>query len=129
MGRTLMVADFANNRIRAIDLDAPQLVARTLTGIAGNGNTDGTRQVAKLNGPLAVTVLGNQVFVVDNGGNRIRRVESTGEVSTVAGNIADFVDGPGPRARFRAPRDIIRVSDAELIVVDQGNNRIRKITR
>ncbi|HND18835.1 MAG TPA: hypothetical protein PLB18_05660, partial [Acidobacteriota bacterium] len=123
-GNLLYVADFGNNRIRVVDLSGPSVT--TLTGVVGEGNNDGPRFTAKLNGPLGLTLIGNEVFVVDNFSNRIRRVEPNGEISTVAGKIEEFADGLGPKARFRQPRDLMTIGQS-IFVVDQGNHRLRQI--
>jgi hypothetical protein len=124
-GNRLLVADFGNHRLRIIDLAVPEAI--TLTGVAGAGNADGPRYFARLTGPLGVAALGDQLYVLDNLSNRIRRVEADGELSTVAGGPADFADGTGPKARFRTPRDLGAASSTQLFIVDQGNHRFRMI--
>ncbi|MBX7223245.1 MAG: IPT/TIG domain-containing protein [Blastocatellia bacterium] len=124
-GNMLYVSDFQNHRIRMVNLTV--FSASTLTGVAGNGNADGPRFAAKLNGPLGVAVIGNQVFITDNSSSRIRRIEPDGETSTVAGGPDDFADGAGPKARFRSPRGIGTLPGNRLFVLDQGNNRLRQI--
>lgn len=123
-GNLLYVADFGNNRIRVVDLTGPSVT--TLTGVVGEGNNDGPRFTAKLNGPLGLTLIGDKVFVVDNFSNRVRRVEPNGEISTVAGKIEEFADGLGPKARFRQPRDLMTIGQS-IFVVDQGNHRLRQV--
>lgn len=54
----------------------------------------------------------------------------TGVVSPFAGvwDAAGFADGLGAAARFDTPYAIVRRPDDTLIVVDQGNHRLRAIT-
>jgi uncharacterized protein (TIGR03437 family) len=120
----LYVADF--NRIRKI---TPNGFVSTL---AGSGNFSGFAD-----GPGNTAIFGrirhivvdaqNNLFVTDN--NRIRKISSTGIVTTIAGNSsADFVDGNATTARFDALRGIIVDASGNLYVADGGNFKIRKIT-
>jgi DNA-binding beta-propeller fold protein YncE len=54
----------------------------------------------------------------------------SGHVTTLAGTgVAGFVDGPGNVARFSDPEGIaVNEIDGSVLVVDKGNNRVRKIS-
>lgn len=96
---------------------------------AGNGTVgfkDGAAVNASFNAPggLVVDSIGN-VFVADSGNNRIRKINSTGFVSTFAGTLPGFKDGAGPT--FNNPTDIKIDENNNLYLVDMGNNRIRKV--
>lgn len=82
----LLIADQSNNRIRKIAPD------RTITTIAGNGvpafrGDGGPATAASLAAPtgVAVDTAGN-IFVVDAGNNRVRKITPEGIISTFAGN-------------------------------------------
>ncbi len=53
-------------------------------------------------------------------------------MSTVAGggggSLFGYVDAVGAVARFNAPNGILHLSTGDLVVADQNNNIIRKIT-
>jgi mucin-19 len=121
------VGDYNNHRIRKIT------PAGVVTTFAGNGTTtftDGTGTNATFNQPAGVAVdsAGN-VYVADTSNNRIRKITSTGVVTTLAGNSNyTFVDGTGTNASFNNPQGIAVDSAGTVYVGDTLNNRIRKIT-
>src|SRR5436309_216196 len=58
----------------------------TLAGKAGAGSADGTGDAAQFNGPAGIAVDGvGNLYVADSGNHTIRKVTSSGVVSTLAG--------------------------------------------
>ena len=71
--------------------------------------------------------LGN-IFISDQHNNRIRRVDTSGIVTTIAGDgTKGFQDGPGPTSQFNRPCGITADSIGNVYVADPLNHRIRKI--
>jgi sugar lactone lactonase YvrE len=127
---TLIVADPNNQRIRRVNV-----VTGTVTTLKGDGvpafsNDPG----ARFNNPLGVSVdsLGN-VIVADEGNHLIRRFSVlgniVGNVETIAGSSAGFMDGPGAVAQFDSPSGLAvdASTDTIIYVADLANNRIRRI--
>jgi hypothetical protein len=68
------------------------------------------------------------VWVVDGVNSAIREVTPDGTVTTIAGGGGlNFADGPARQAFFHYPSGIAVAKDGTVYVVDNGNNRIRKI--
>ena len=103
----------------------------TLAGSAGiSGANDGTGIYALFNQPVGVTVDGTgNVFVADTVNCTVRKVASSGAVTTLAGiaGIAGLGDGAGSSALFNQPRGITADSTGNLYVADTGNATIRRI--
>jgi sugar lactone lactonase YvrE len=126
---SLFVPDAANNVIRKI---TPAGVVSTFAGNGKRGHVDGPHGVAQLNAPTrggGVDAAGN-VYILDLGDNRIRKIAPDGGITTVAGSeTAGYADGPASDARFS--KDILGViTDAagNLFVMDAGNRRVRKVS-
>jgi sugar lactone lactonase YvrE len=107
---------------------------RTLvTTLAGSGTaafSDGTGGSASFNLPLGVAVdASGNVYVGDYLNERVRLVTAEGEVTTFAGSGSNaFADGSGTSASFHSPAGVALDAAANLYVVDQHNNRIRKVS-
>ena len=98
----------------------------------GSGNIDGTNNIARFNQPYGVAVdsAGN-IYVADTGNNTIRKITSTGMVSTFAGSpgIIGNTNGNGTAASFFAPTGVAIDSTGNVYIADCNNNIIRKITQ
>ena len=118
-GGNVYVADNGNHTIRKITLAGE---VTTLAGQAGrHGGTDGPGSTARFLFPtgVAVDAIGN-VYVADHLNTTIRKISSTGEVSTLAGSVLRIghTDGPGPEARFVGPFGIAVDANGTLYVTD-----------
>jgi sugar lactone lactonase YvrE len=124
----LYVPDRLNSVLRKI---SPAGVVSTFAGSGMRGHADGPADVAQFNVPvrMGVDAIGN-VYVVDIGDNRIRRITPEGVVSTVVGSgQPGFADGPVAQARFsETVMGICLDAFGNLYVMDAGNHRIRKVS-
>lgn len=119
------VADSRNHKIRKI---TPAGVVTTLAGSGRPGSRDGT--AASFFGPDGVAVdSSGDVYVVDSGNHKIRKITPAGVVTTLAGSGAlGAVDGTGSAASFYVPLGVAVDSSGNMYVADPSNNLIRKIT-
>ena len=122
----IIVADQSNHRIRSI---TPSGIVSTLAGDGTQGFKDGPGATAQFNTPVGVAIDGaGNIIVADGSNKRIRSITPSGDVSTLAGDgTQGFKDGPGATAKFFFTSDVVIDGAGNIIVVDSGNNRIRKI--
>ncbi|MDL1948765.1 hypothetical protein FBQ97_03005, partial [Acidobacteria bacterium ACD] len=123
------VADIGNSTIRRA---APDGTVTTIAGLALNqGSADGTGTDARFRLPSGVAVdVGGNVYVADMNNQTIRKVTSTGVVSTLAGQVqtAGWADGTGTAARFYNPRGVAVAGSGNVFVADNFNSTIREVT-
>ena len=123
----IAVADQNNNCIRIVTSGGS---VSTLAGQATAGSTDATGTNAQFSSPTGVAVLSNgNIVVADQGNHRIRIVTPAGVVTTLAGaGASGSTDGTGTNARFYQPFGVAVLSNGNIAVADQTNNRIRIVT-
>lgn len=133
----LYIADLNNNVIRMVNIYG------VMSTFAGNGygaglghggytGDGGAATAAELSLPAGVgtDVFGN-VYIADTRNNVIRKVNSSGVISTVAGNGSAGYAGDGgaaTNARLTLPAGIAADGPGNLYIADQGNNVVRKVT-
>jgi sugar lactone lactonase YvrE len=123
----IYVTDILNNCIRKIDV-ATSMVS-TYAGTGTQGFTNGPASSATFYQPLGCTFdSDNNLYVSDSYNNAIRKVSSSGTVTTVAGTgTQGYSDGPASTATFNLPIGLLVYGNA-IFVADTHNNVIRKIT-
>ncbi len=126
----LYIADQTNNRIRKIDnLGIITTIAGNDTlGFTGDG---GPATSAQIYSPIAVaTDISGNIYFSDHHNQRIRKINSSGSISTIAGTgtIGFSGDGgPATAAMIAYPYQITTDIHGSIYFADEGNNRIRKI--
>ncbi len=121
----LYVVDENNQKIRKV---TPEGEVSTLAG-STLGFADGVGATAQFYDPFGVAIddQGN-VYVGDSNNNKIRKISSNGDVSTLAGSIPGYADGTGTAAQFNAPYGVAVDVQGNVFVADLYNHRIRKVT-
>jgi sugar lactone lactonase YvrE len=126
----LYISDKSGQRVRKVDANG---VITTVAGNGTNGSTGdgGPATSATLNGPSGITVdtIGN-LFICDSGNNRVRKVDTSGTIITVAGTGAAGYGGDGGAAKnalLNSPQDLVFDTAGNLYISDSGNGRVRKI--
>jgi hypothetical protein len=121
--------------------DFTYVYTRTVSTLAGNGtagfaNGNGTDAMFNFNGQEWYRSMGIAVdddlnlYVADPGNHCIRKIDSLGNVTTLAGdpNTSGWQDGQKSGALFSLPYDVAVDDDGTVYSVDPGNWDIRKIT-
>ena len=126
----LYIADAENHRIRKVSTSG------LITTIAGTGtpgfNGDGVgATLAQLNTPrgLAIDTSGN-IYIADDNNQRIRKINTSGIISTIAGNGSSGFSGdggPATNAGFLYPECIAIDNNGNIYITDAWNQRVRKI--
>jgi CSLREA domain-containing protein len=132
---TLYFADTGNNRVRRIHPNEP---TGTITTVAGGGSCTppnvgdgGPATSACLNNPYDVFVDGpGNIYIADTGNNRIRKVNTAGTITTVAGTgVAGYFGDGGlaTSARLNGPRGVAVDASGNIYIADTENHRIRRV--
>lgn len=125
----VIIADSGSNRILLWKASAKQMTV--LAGKTTEDYKDGAASQAGFFSPrgVALTSSGN-LFISDSLNHVIRQINPSGEVSTLAGSgKAGFSDGKGAGAAFNEPGQIVLDGNGNLLVVDVGNAKVRRITQ
>jgi sugar lactone lactonase YvrE len=125
----LYIADTLNHTVRRVTPDG------TIDSFTGNqpgfSGDDGPATQALLNFPTSVALdAANNVYVVDQGNRRVRRISvTTGMITTVAGSDFSFVGDGGMAvyARLDKPQAVAVDKLGNLYITDAVQNRIRKV--
>ena len=125
------IADTFNHRIRKVDaLGIIDTIAGT--GERGFGGDGGPAVQAQLNYPGGVAVDGaGNVYIADAENHRIRVVDSTGVIRTIAGTGEDGFGGdggPAVQAQLNYPSGMALDDAGNVYIADRENHRIRILT-
>jgi len=124
------ITDEGEQRVRKVT-SAGVISTFAGTGIAGFSGDGGPATSAKISSPVGVTVdaAGDIVFA-DAGNNRVRKINTAGIISTIAGNgIQGYSgdNGPAIDASMNVPWGLAYDSEGNLYISDRGNNVVRKV--
>lgn len=130
-GAALFIADSANHRIRKVDLASGVITTVAGGAAAGFSGDGGPAVAARLQDPKAVWAApSGDLYIADSANERIRRVDRSGLIVTVAGTgVPGFSGdgGPATAAQFDGPRSLSGDAAGNLYVADDNNHRVRRI--
>jgi len=127
----LYIADSNNHRIRKMDNINRIIITVAGTGTAGQAGDGKNATEAQLNFPNGVAVDGSgNLYIADTGNHLIRKVDTAGKITKIAGTGQAGFSGDGGRAteaQLNTPKRVTVTHEGIIYVVDKGNDRIRKI--
>ncbi len=125
------IGDTANCRIRKVD------TSQNTTTIAGNGTCayagdGGAATAAELFFPAGVAVdASGNIYEAEYGSATVRKIDTTGKITTIAG-VGSWGysgdGGPAAKAALADPISLALDSSGDLFIGDTGNSNIREIT-
>lgn len=123
----LVISDDLHHVVRLLD---PRSGGITLLAGAWDqpGYADGVGAAARFNAPYGTVVRPDGTIVVcDYGNSKLRVINLSGNVQTLAGSSAGFADGEMATASFNHPQAIAVDDMGDLYVTDSFNYRVRRI--
>ncbi len=126
----IYIADSGNHTIRKID-NSGTISTIAGTGVGGFSGDGGLATSAQLNNPSGVGMdTSGNIYVADQNNQRIRKIDLSGNISTVAGNGTAGFSGDGglaTAAQLRNPYALKVNGTGEIFIADADNNRVRKV--
>ena len=124
----LYIADTSNSRIRKV------VTSGTITTVAGNGingysGDGGQATSSSLYWPQGVGMdASGNLWIADTSNGRVRKVSTSGIITTQAGGGSVGDGGPGAFAKFSFPQAVAVDNSGNTYVADTSGNRVRKIS-
>ncbi len=128
---SVFVTDSGNATIRKI---TPTGVTSTFVGLAGNPfAVDGTGSAARFSFPFGLAIdSSDTLYANDSIYGAVRRITPAGVVTTIAGQASPLLtgstDGTGSAARFGVLGGAATDRDGNVIVTDNSNQTVRRVT-
>jgi serine/threonine-protein kinase len=124
----LYVSDVQNNCIREINVSTGMV--STYAGSGAQGFTNGPAATATFYDPVESIFDGQgNMYISDFGNNVIRKISTSGVVSTYAGNgTQGLLNGADSIAEFNHPIGLAIDGNGNLYIADERNNVVREIT-
>lgn len=131
-GRTLYLSVDVTGQIRRVTPDGviSTIAGTSLSNFSGDGGPAYLASLS-LSGPMGLSVdAAGNVLIADQFNHRVRRVDTSGNISTVAGNGNQSFSGdggPATAASLNSPQGVTADGLGNLYVVDTSNSRVRKV--
>ncbi len=132
----LYIADTGNNAIRLLSANNGKISTVAGTGAYGFAGDGGLATAAELNAPWSATPIPSSTpgvyagfYIADQNNNRIRKVDASGNISTIAGSTSGYSgdNGPALQAQLAEPASVLIDVAGDIYIADSGNNVVRRI--
>ena len=127
----IYIADYYSYRIRMVTASSGNIstiAGNGSPGYAGDNDAATSASIADVHG-IAVDPSGN-VYIADTGNNRVRKIDTSGKITTFAGSGTRGYSGDGAAATAAAlwfPCGLAFDSSGNLYISDYGNSTVRKV--
>ena len=124
----IYIPDYGNNVIRKVNASGviSTIAGNTIPGYSGDG---GVATAAKLRNPYGIALDGEgNIYFTELQNNIVRKVNTSGVISTIAGNGTQGYSGdkgPATLAQLNQPMGISVNCDSKILISDYGNYVIR----
>ena len=126
----LYIADIDNQRVRKVDTSG-NITTVAGTGTAGYNGDNIPATSAQLSDPEAVAVDGaGNLYIADRFNYRVRKVDTSGNITTVAGTGTTGYNGdgiPASTAQLNQPTGLALDGAGNLYIADFTGQRVRKV--
>ncbi len=124
------ISDQNNNVIRKVN-SYGIISTFSGTGTSGFSGDGGAASSAHISMPAGLAIDKNcNLYIADEGNNRIRKVSSTGVISSIAGDGTWSYSGDGGTAvhgQLKTPSAICLNNSGNLFIADRGNYTVREV--
>jgi sugar lactone lactonase YvrE len=128
----IFIADCSNNMVRKVDAMGVITSVAGDSSIIGFSGDGGPATLAKLDHPIGVACdrAGN-LYICDADNNRIRKVDTAGIITTIAGTTSGGYNGdgiPATSAKLDMPQGVAVDTSGNIYIADYYNSRIRIVS-
>ncbi|MFV0524634.1 MAG: redoxin domain-containing protein [Acidimicrobiales bacterium] len=128
---SIAVTDAGRDRIYRLQADADdRLTVGVIAGSGASGHRDGTAEASTLAQPCGLARTEAGLVFCDAASSNVRLLTDRGRVASITGNDEfrhGMADGPAHAAVLQRPSDLVVLDDGSIIIVDTGNNRLRRL--
>jgi uncharacterized protein (TIGR03437 family) len=127
----IYIAEFGDSVIRKVTAKGT-ISTIAGTGVYGFAGDGGPAAKAQLANPWSVAVDGSgNVYIPDQLNARVRKIDSSGNINTIAGNgLLSYSgdNGQASRAQLYGPQATATDPSGNVYIADTQNNRVRKVS-
>ena len=128
----LYIADTGNNVIRKISAATGTITTFAGTGVEGFGGDGGPAAQGMFDEPWGIAATSDgSVYVADFKNNRVRKIDPSGTLSTVAGTSAGGYSGdggPANAAQLDHPAGVVLDAAGDMFLSDSDNSVVRRVS-
>ncbi|HJT88636.1 MAG TPA: hypothetical protein VJ732_12290, partial [Bryobacteraceae bacterium] len=119
------------NRVRRVDAGTGLVTTLAGTGTPGYSGDGGQATAAQLNQPGGIAFDSQEnLLIADSGNSRVRRVDSSGVITTIAGNgqnVYAGAGGPAAQASIGTPVDVATGSNGNLYIASTNLHLVLQV--